>query len=98
MLLLGTGICSGPSPRSHGWQEEQFLGSLCLECPGRELRPALLAVGGRRLCSAPEGTSSVGELRPQNCSPEHWWVPALAPHPRRAVCAGQGQECPEAPS
>lgn len=44
-------------------------------CSGRE------EGAGLGLCSAPEGTSSVGELRPKNCSPGQWWVPALGPHP-----------------
>lgn len=51
---------------------------------------------GLRLCSAPEGTSSVGELRLQNCSPGQWWLPALCPHLHQGVCARQGN--PEAPS
>lgn len=87
MLPLGGGICSGPSPRRHGWQEEQFLGSLwCWKA--QEGAEASSACSGReegaelRLCSAPEGTSPVGELRPQNCSPGQRWVSALDPRPR----------------
>lgn len=58
MLPLEDGICSEPSPRRHGWQEEQFLGSLsawlwCWNAQGGSRgQPGLRWEGGGRRAGA----------------------------------------------